>query len=225
MSSARKHQIAGAHEGEIPQDSEAVGKSENNAINFENRPGKLKKPSENTRIPSRSWLRISSARPKPERAVDHGPDIASQPQNEQTSQSMNSLAGGSAQIQLTSRIAIVRNVSSSPSSKAFNTPSSTCSYFESQIEKGVTECASKEACNFELYSSTATLQPKIKFEPTIKASKRPSGFMDLCRSKRTSLAKKSFMETPLRSGLAQISNQCVEQALNFANFKSKPSRP
>ncbi|KAF7865790.1 hypothetical protein EAF04_005955 [Stromatinia cepivora] len=281
--------------GEIPQDSEVVGKSEKAAIDLENRPEKLDKFSGNTRIPSLAHTGASRGSglvapvSKPAGAVRNRPDITPQPQTDQNSRSMSSLASESAQIQPATGIAIVGNVSSSttgefgpynpepvclecscrfPSSRAFishlqathgrtldsttesthttsnmltkptsgstalealNAPSSRCSDSERQIDNGVTECASSKACNVELSSSTATLQPKIKFEPTFKAPKRPAEFMDLSGSKRPSLAKKPFMETALESRLDHISNQRVEQGTNpsvssSANVESEPHR-
>ncbi|KAJ8068377.1 hypothetical protein OCU04_003939 [Sclerotinia nivalis] len=311
--------------GEIPQDSEVVGKSEKAAIDLEIRPEKLKFLGK-TRITGASrGSGLVAPVPKPAEAVGHRPDIASQPQTDQTSRSMSSVSSESAHIQPASGIAIVGHVSSStlgefgpynlepvclecscrfPSSRAFIShfqathghtlksmeqpavvgrssettnphsrsafcnsfprvspclgatesihttsnmltkpassnstapetliaPSSVCSGSERQIKKGVTECASAKACNLELSSSTTTLQPKIKFEPTFKAPKRPAEFMDLSRSKRPSLAKKPFMETALKSRLDHISNQRIEQGMNpsvssSANVESESPRP
>ncbi|KAI9649992.1 hypothetical protein NHQ30_000005 [Ciborinia camelliae] len=121
--------------GEIPQDSELVGKSEKAAINLEKKPEKLEKLSGNIRTPSLKMghaaardAGLLALAPKPVAPL-HGPEVAPQAgldktvqrtssTTNETVQTMSSTTNGPANVQPTSGYAIASNFAAPATKKS-----------------------------------------------------------------------------------------------------------
>ncbi|ESZ94539.1 hypothetical protein SBOR_5082 [Sclerotinia borealis F-4128] len=190
--------------GEIPEDSEVVGKTKVAAIDLESKPERLEKLSENVRVPSLTMGLAGASRgsgsatlrPKPAEFMVHESELTLLPQPNQTAHQMSSVAGGLAQVQPTLGDAIFGHSSALTGGSIEEIPE-------------CTERASTDPSHSELSSSATTSPSVIKSELTSQAPKRPAELIDLTRRKRPSLFMKPSLKFYSRLKSEHTSNQSI----------------
>ncbi|KAA8563671.1 hypothetical protein EYC84_011692 [Monilinia fructicola] len=236
--------------GEIPEDTELIGKSEEAAIDLENEPQRLEKPSESIRVPSftNRCAGLSNgagqAITKPVVLSVNTPDTNPQAQPDRTIGCTNLATIKPAQVQET---AALTSTSTRPprttdtwstANNMLDTPhvldtvaqvgSNVLQSFFPKFPEGVSRCVTKEApikpCYNNLSSTGAVPPSGIEPELISRVAKRPSEFMDLSRPKRLSQSMKSSIEYGHIFGKSSLEMRPMNSSMStLAKVKSDPS--
>ncbi|RAL60870.1 hypothetical protein DID88_010194 [Monilinia fructigena] len=183
--------------GEIPEDVELFGKSEEAAIDLENELKRLEKPLKNIRAPSHSNTSAGfsdcsgQAIPKPVVLPMDIPEITPQAKPDQNIERPNLATTKPAQIQQT---ADFNNMLDTPyiSDTAAQVASNILQYFCSKFPEELLE---------------ASTPSRIKPETISRVAKRPSEFMDLSGPKRLSQSRKPSIESTSIIKFGEISGK------------------
>ncbi|KAB8291827.1 hypothetical protein EYC80_006610 [Monilinia laxa] len=202
--------------GEIPEDIELVGKSEEAAIDLENEPERLEKPLKNIRSPSHANTGAGfsngsgQAIPKPVVLPMNVPETTHQAQTDHSIERPNLATTKPAHVQQTVGLAST-SIQSPSTPEILSTANNmlntlyildTAAQVASNVLQSISPKSPEGAASLE-----AAPTSRIKPETISRVAKRPSEFMDLSRPKRLSKSMRSSIESACITESGNISGK------------------